>query len=564
VDVFSCGAIIAEAAGFAPLFAAGSEVEMLCRLFGALGTPDPAAWPDLRTYPHWHARFPQWPGRPMAQVVPCLAGDPLALHLLQHLLAVRPDTRVTAAQALYHPFFRPQGDLVSPLLAPAVAALQAQQHQLLQQLRQAELEAERAEAGGGRAAVAPEPLGHHQRWQKRQRPLTALELSLASEPPMQDQQSSRFDGTDACDGCELELGTASGCSALLACGSCSSSGDEDELLLSACGPESAKPAASAQACQLPTADMARPSDCDDAASAAEQGATSSASGWRPHAPTHTSQATVDPLAVARAAVISVEAEPTAASALHVIAAVARPVAARPPMSQTGPGCAVDIGSCCGRESWNATATATAAASATLGAGAGARPWASSSAAVIAQAGHGPSVASGYGLERPAAAVATVFAVAPARAGHGFWGGPNSGGSSGPAAPRQSEQQGSWPQPLAPRQLRENPLSAWADRPAQTAALVPWPQLQAPSHGAARPAGEASAVQRQGAPPVWPAALVALRPPVDAGAHAGPQLRPLPWHAAPAGEVSRSRDAAAATGRLGAFSAAAARVAALGL
>lgn len=105
IDLWSVGCVMAELANFDPLFRADSEIGVIHKIFETLGTPTEATWPGVTGLEHFRSCFPQWQGKDMAQVAPCLAGDPQALHLLGRLLAYDARTRITAAQALAHPWF---------------------------------------------------------------------------------------------------------------------------------------------------------------------------------------------------------------------------------------------------------------------------------------------------------------------------------------------------------------------------------------------------------------------------------------------------------------------------
>ncbi|EFJ53187.1 cyclin dependent kinase [Volvox carteri f. nagariensis] len=106
VDLWSVGCIMAEMINFEPLFKADTEIGLLFRIFEKLGTPNLEVWKDLRGLTHFSDDFPNFPPKPMRQLVPRLAGDPAGLDLLSRLLTYDPSRRITARQALEHPWFQ--------------------------------------------------------------------------------------------------------------------------------------------------------------------------------------------------------------------------------------------------------------------------------------------------------------------------------------------------------------------------------------------------------------------------------------------------------------------------
>ncbi|GLC55296.1 hypothetical protein PLESTB_000969300 [Pleodorina starrii] len=106
VDLWSVGCIMAEMINFEPLFKSDTEIGLLFRIFERLGTPTPDVWRDLPGLAHFSDEFPNFRPRPMHELVPRLANDPHGLDLLSRLLAYDPNRRITARQALDHPWFQ--------------------------------------------------------------------------------------------------------------------------------------------------------------------------------------------------------------------------------------------------------------------------------------------------------------------------------------------------------------------------------------------------------------------------------------------------------------------------
>jgi cyclin-dependent kinase 2 len=104
VDVWSVGCIFAEMLTKRPLFPGDSEIDELFRIFRTLGTPDEQVWPGVSRLPDYKPNnFPQWPAQPLVSIIPPI--DPVGLDLLQKMLTYEPAKRISAKEALDHPYF---------------------------------------------------------------------------------------------------------------------------------------------------------------------------------------------------------------------------------------------------------------------------------------------------------------------------------------------------------------------------------------------------------------------------------------------------------------------------
>jgi len=103
VDMWSIGCIFAEMATHVPLFPGDSEIDQLFQIFRALGTPNETTWPGVSSFKDYKSTFPQWPGGPLTRLLPDM--DQLGLDLLSKMLIYEPNKRISAREAMRHPYF---------------------------------------------------------------------------------------------------------------------------------------------------------------------------------------------------------------------------------------------------------------------------------------------------------------------------------------------------------------------------------------------------------------------------------------------------------------------------
>lgn len=103
VDMWAVGTILAEMVTKKPLFPGDCEIDEVFKIFRVLGTPDEHAWPGVTELRDWNNEFPQWVPMNLSRVVPglCDAG----YQLMESFLALDPKNRMTAREALSHPYF---------------------------------------------------------------------------------------------------------------------------------------------------------------------------------------------------------------------------------------------------------------------------------------------------------------------------------------------------------------------------------------------------------------------------------------------------------------------------
>ena len=102
VDMWSVGCIFAELARKQPLFPGDSEVQQLLHIFKLLGTPNEQVWPGVTSLKDWHA-VPQWKPQELSKFYPEL--DTQGIDLMKKMLRYAPADRITAKDALLHPYF---------------------------------------------------------------------------------------------------------------------------------------------------------------------------------------------------------------------------------------------------------------------------------------------------------------------------------------------------------------------------------------------------------------------------------------------------------------------------
>ena len=105
VDMWSVGCIFAELLLKEPLFQAKGEIELISMIFKLLGPPTNQTWPEYSTLPLAKTISLPAPHPPQLRQKFRYITD-AGLDLLSQLLTYDPERRITAEEALKHPYFR--------------------------------------------------------------------------------------------------------------------------------------------------------------------------------------------------------------------------------------------------------------------------------------------------------------------------------------------------------------------------------------------------------------------------------------------------------------------------
>lgn len=102
VDMWALGCIHAELELRTPLLPGESDIDQLTKIFTLRGSPTEASWPGVTGMPDY-IPFQDMPAVPLTSVF--TAASPEAIDLIDNMLACNPNKRLTARQALQHPYF---------------------------------------------------------------------------------------------------------------------------------------------------------------------------------------------------------------------------------------------------------------------------------------------------------------------------------------------------------------------------------------------------------------------------------------------------------------------------
>jgi len=104
VDIWSVGCIFAEMVNGRPLFPGSSESDQLTKIFKTLGTPNKKSWPGVAELPEYKENFTVYPPQLLKKI--CRRLDNAGLELLSRMLQFDPAKRISAENAMKHPYFK--------------------------------------------------------------------------------------------------------------------------------------------------------------------------------------------------------------------------------------------------------------------------------------------------------------------------------------------------------------------------------------------------------------------------------------------------------------------------
>ncbi|KAH7360392.1 negative regulator of the PHO system [Rhexocercosporidium sp. MPI-PUGE-AT-0058] len=113
IDIWSAGCIMAEMYTGRPLFPGTTNEDQLVRIFRIMGTPSERSWPGISQYSEYKQNFQMYATQDLRVILPQI--DPIGIDLLQRMLQLRPELRISAHDALQHPWFN---DLVGQMRPP--------------------------------------------------------------------------------------------------------------------------------------------------------------------------------------------------------------------------------------------------------------------------------------------------------------------------------------------------------------------------------------------------------------------------------------------------------------
>lgn len=119
IDIWSAGCIMAEMYSGRPLFPGTTNEDQLLKIFRLMGTPSERSWPGITKFPEYKANWPNMATQEWGSIIKEIKDDKLGQDLLKKMLQLRPEMRISAAEALRHEWYVHTNTPYSKCVAPA-------------------------------------------------------------------------------------------------------------------------------------------------------------------------------------------------------------------------------------------------------------------------------------------------------------------------------------------------------------------------------------------------------------------------------------------------------------
>ncbi len=103
IDIWSFGIIMVELYNGKSLFNSDCEIQHLYNIFSIFGTPSIHDWPGIDRLCNYRSDFPKWKSKPLKSQIQKIDDD--GLDLVEKILQINPNNRITIIDAINHKYF---------------------------------------------------------------------------------------------------------------------------------------------------------------------------------------------------------------------------------------------------------------------------------------------------------------------------------------------------------------------------------------------------------------------------------------------------------------------------